>query len=407
MAPAWPTLDRSRAALLAGLAIDNVGSGLFLPLALVYATRVVGLDVDTAGIVVAVASALGFAVPAVAGRLTHRFGPRYVVVTAQVLQGAGAMIYVLAAGAAGVFLAAALMAMGAQLFYCSVFVLVADVSTNERKERPFALVAMVRSGSFGVGTLIAAVVLSWDSDAALRWLVAIDAATFVVAAVLLAVFVVTPRVDHQGVAAVGPLTVARDRTYLGLMASSTLVVLAVDFGLVGTPYFVLEVLDGPPWLPGALLAAGAVLSSVYGVKVVHLIRHFARTRSLQGGALIFAVWAGLTAGMLLVPGSWLVPYAFVTWALFVGGSKVYFPVSGALSEALPPTAARAGYMATYQYAFTTSQVLAPGVVALFAVADWLPWAVVGAASLVGIGVLRWLGEAVPEAVNRPAAVSAD
>ncbi len=34
---------RNRAALLTALGVDNVGSGLFLPVALLYVTRVVGL----------------------------------------------------------------------------------------------------------------------------------------------------------------------------------------------------------------------------------------------------------------------------------------------------------------------------------------------------------------------------
>ncbi len=157
--PGWPALDRSRVGLLAALAIDNFGSGLFLPLALVYATRVVGLEVQTAGAVVAVATMLGFAVPPLAGRLTHRFGPRAVVVLAQLLQGAGAAGYVVAADAVGVFLSSGLLAVGTQMFYCSVFVLIADVSTNVAKERPFALVAMVRSAAFGLGTLAAALAL--------------------------------------------------------------------------------------------------------------------------------------------------------------------------------------------------------------------------------------------------------
>jgi hypothetical protein len=65
-------VDRSRLALLSGLAIDNFGSDLFLPLALVYATRVVGLDVAAAGAVVAVATMLGFEVPPSATTLRQR-----------------------------------------------------------------------------------------------------------------------------------------------------------------------------------------------------------------------------------------------------------------------------------------------------------------------------------------------
>ncbi len=396
-------MDRSRLALLSGLAIDNFGSGLFLPLALVYATRVVGLDVAAAGAVVAVATMLGFAVPPLAGRLTHRFGPRVVVVAAQLLQGAGAFAYVIASNGLGVFVAAGLLAVGTQLFYCSVFVLIADVSTNEAKERPFALVAMVRSAAFGLGALSAALTLTWESDTALRWLVGLDAMTFVVAAVLLAGFVVTEHVDNHAATVAGPLIVLRDRPYLALIASACLVGLAVDFALVGTPFFILAVLDGPAWLPGALLASGTVLSSVYGVRVVDALRGYRRTRSLQAGAWIFVAWAVLTGVMVGFPTAWLVPYAVVTWALMVAGSKVFFPVSGALSEALPPRDRRAGYMATYQYAFTTAQVLAPAVVALFAVAAWLPWAVIASSSLAGVLVLRWMGGAIPTAIDRQTA----
>jgi MFS family permease len=378
---------------------------LFLPLSLLYATRVVGLDVGVAGTVVAAATALSFAVPPLAGRLTHRFGPRFVAVCAQVVQCVGALAYLVAGSAFGVLVAAGLMAAGVQLFYCSVFVLIADVSRDEAKERPFALVAMVRGAAFGLGALIAAAVLTLDSDAAFRLLVAVDAITFIVAAALLASCVVIEHPDPHAPAAAGPLTVLRDRGYLALMASNCLVGLAMDVSLLGAPVFFLEVLDGPAWLPGVLLAGGTVLSSLYGVRVVDALRGRRRTRSLQAGAVIFAVWAALTMGMLWLPDGWLIPYACGTWVVMVVGTKIFYPISGALSEALPPRQDRAGYMATYQYAFTTAQVLGPAVVALFAVAAWLPWTVVAASALGAVVVLGWLGRTIPAALNRsPAAV---
>jgi len=221
-------MGRSRLALIAGLAIDNYGSGLFLPLSLVYATRVVGLSVATAGTVVAVATLLGFAVPPLAGRLPQRFGARFVVVSSQLLQGAGALAYLFAGDASGVFVAAGLMSVGTQMFYCSVFVLIAAASSSEAKERPFALVGMVRGAAFGLGTVSAGLALSWGSDSALHLLVGLDAVSFVVAALLLAAFVVTDPGDRTGTDAVGTLTVLRDRTYLVLMASVCLLGLTVD-----------------------------------------------------------------------------------------------------------------------------------------------------------------------------------
>jgi MFS family permease len=242
-------VDRSRVALIAGLGIDNFGSGLFLPLSIVYATRVLDLDVGTAGVAIGVASALGLAVPPVAGRMTVGLGPRRTVVLAQLVQGAGALAYLLAHGVSGAFAAAGLMAIGAQLFYCSVFVLIADMSTNEAKERPFALVAMIRSGAFALGTFTAALALAHSSDSALRWLVGADAGTFGVAALLLGLFVRTSLVAHNSAIRAGPMTVFRDRCYLELMAAVCLLDLTVDFALVGTPVFILHVINGPVWFP--------------------------------------------------------------------------------------------------------------------------------------------------------------
>jgi hypothetical protein len=261
---------------------------------------------------------------------------------------------------------------------------------------------MVRAGSFGLGTLTGALLLAWGSDAALRWLVGLDAATFVVAAVLLAALVTIEPVDHASVSAIGPLTVFRDRPYLALMAAVCLIDLA-DFALVGMPIFVIEIVDGPAWLPGALLATGTALVSLGAVRVVDALRGVRRTRSLQAGAATYAVWAVLMMAMLWVPADWLVPYAFAIGVLRVAASMSFFPIAGALSEALPPTERRAGYMATYQYAFTTAQAAAPAVVALFAVASWLPWAVVAACALAAIAVVGWLGRVIPAASDRATA----
>jgi MFS family permease len=397
-------VSRSRLALVGALAIDNVGSGLFLPLALVFATRAVGLPVDTAGTVVAAATLLGLAVPMAAGRLVHRIGPRPVVVLAQVVQGAGALGYLLAGGAVGVFVAAALMAAGVQLFYCSVFVLVADASTAVAKERPFALVGMVRAGAFGVGNLVAALALGAAGDAALRPLVAVDVATFVVAAVVLAAFVRTPPVDRAATSWVGPVAVLRDRRYRTLMTSTMLVALVLDFWIVGVPVFLLDVRHGPSWLPGALLAGATLLASVFGVRVVDAVAARRRSRVLQAGTWLYAGWAAVTAATLWLPDRLLVPTAVLGVLLVVAGNKLFYPVSAALSEALAPRKSRGGHMATYQLSYTLAQTIAPAVVALFATGAGLPWIVVGLALLGALVAQRRLGDLVPADVDRPARV---
>jgi MFS family permease len=394
-----------RFVLLTGLGIDNFGTGLFLPLPVVYATSEVGLTVGQAGAAVAIGTVAGFALPPLAGRLTHRFGPRFTVTAALWLQSAGAFAYLLATSFLGVVCCAVLMVAGSQAFFCSVSVLVADMyADDDQKERPFAIMAMVRSAAFGLGTLVAAVLLTGLGDGALRLLVTVDGVSFALAAVVLTLFVSVGRQPAHGGDGVsmGPLRVLRDGTYRNLLVATCLLGVATDFALVGTPVFVIDVLAGPRWLPGALLAFLTVLSSVVGLQVVRALRGRRRTWSLQLAGGLYAAWGALSIIMVWLPVTWLVPFAFAVWLAILAANKIFFPVAGALSEAMPPRPSRAAYMATYQYAFTTAGVIAPALVSLFDVASWLPWALVATSALCGVAILRRVGAAIPAEVNGPA-----
>ncbi len=117
-------MTRNRLASLTALGVDNFGSGLFLPVALLYVTRIVRLPLATAGTIIALETMAGLAVPPIAGRLVDRAGPRLVVISAQLLQALGAGSYLVARGPALVAAAAVLLAVGQQMFYCSLFALI-------------------------------------------------------------------------------------------------------------------------------------------------------------------------------------------------------------------------------------------------------------------------------------------
>lgn len=89
-------------------------------------------------------------------------------------------------------MAGVLLAAGQQLFYSSLFTLIADVAGDGPKDRPFTVAAMVRSACFGLGGLAAAGLLSLAGAAAYRIAVAVDAGSFAVCALLLALLVRTP-----------------------------------------------------------------------------------------------------------------------------------------------------------------------------------------------------------------------
>ncbi|MEU8631170.1 MFS transporter [Amycolatopsis sp. NPDC048633] len=392
-------MTRSRVALLCALGIDNFGSGLFLPWALVYVTQVVGVPLVVAGTAVTLGTVGGLVVPPLAGRLVDRVGPRAVVIGAQLLQAAGAAAYLFADGVGPVVAAAVLLATGQQLFYSSLFVLIADVAGDVPKDRPFAEVGMVRAACFGLGGLVAGALLTWLGTAGYRIALVLDVVTFFAAASILALFVhlARPHKQHDE----RSVKVLRDRPYLALILFSGLFGLSLDFFLIGTPVFVIDRLHGPAWLPGAILALLTVVTSVGGTLALRLTARLTRIAAMRAGSALFAAWCVVSLGVLLVPEGWRVVYLLLSTLVFAAGDLVFGPRSGALAEAAAPPVARGRYLAAYQYAFTVAQVLAPAVVALFSVADWLPWVLVGACAGLAVAGLGTLGHRLPASAVAP------
>src|SRR5260370_10902795 len=123
-------MRRNGVGSLTALGVDNFGSGLFLPVALLYVTRIVRLPLATAGTIIALETMAGLAVPPIAGRLVDRAGPRLVVISAQLLQALGAGSYLGARGPALVAAAALAPAVGPPMVSFSPFALISAPPTR-------------------------------------------------------------------------------------------------------------------------------------------------------------------------------------------------------------------------------------------------------------------------------------
>ena len=403
--------SRSRVALMVALGVDNAGSGLFLPLVALYATRVVGLPLAQVGLLLTAGTLAGLAAPLAAGRLVDRAGARAVVIASQLVQAAGFAVYLLAEGAVGVLVAAALVAAGTQTFYSALFALIADVAPPGPRDRPFALVDMVRTACFGAGALLAALLLS-VVDAGLRLAVALDAGTCVItAAVLLALVrghrhtTPTPVLAPAG----GPPTppparaggVWRDRPYLALIAVAALLGLPADFFLVGFAVYALDVVDAPRWLPGVGVGVLTVTGATLAAAVVGATAAWARTRAMAAGAWCLVAWAGATAAALVVPAGWVAPWLLGASLVLAVGALLCGTRANAIAEAAAPPHRRGRYLAAFQYAFTLAGLGASALVSAYAIAPWLPWAVVGLAAAVAAACLPALGRRLPAHAVHP------
>jgi MFS family permease len=382
---------RNQVLLLAGLGIDNFGSGLFLPLPVLYAHQAVGLPLGLAGSALSLGALVGLAVPPVAGRFVDRAGPRAVLVTSQLVQAAGALAFLVAGGFVGVMLAAVILVAGQQLFYCSIFALIADVAAGGDKEHAFALASMTRSACFGLGALVVGALLVRIGLPGYRLAIAVDGVSFLVAAALLSALTMMRVPGEHGPSAPDRGGVLRDRPYLGLIVMTGLAVLAVDFFLVGVPVFVIDLLREPAWVPGTALVLVTVLTSTCGTLALRITRRLTRIDAMRLGAALYAAWCGLCLAAPILPAGLRLGYLLAITPVLAAGTLVFAPRATALSEAAAPRAVRGRYLAAYQYAYTIAQVLAPLVVGLLAVTAWLPWVVVGSAALLAVAALPTIG----------------
>jgi len=440
----------SRRGLLVALGVDNLGSGLFLPLGIVYITSVIGLPLTTAGLLVTFGTLVGLLAPPLAGGLVDKIGPKPVVVASQVLQIAGMLAYLLADGAVTVLLGAALVAAGTQTFYSAVFALIADVAPAGPKDRTFAAVEMVRSSAFGVGALIAAALLSTVDVSILRTVLVLNAASFLISGILLVTFVrprshagapsaaglasdeghieagptVTYAVQpattssleaeaadatagpppqsgpHSAPTSGNPRSVLANRPYLALIAVTTLLGLPVDFLLVGMAVYLRELAPGSEWAAGVGITA-LTATGLLTVTVVRLTAHWRRTTSMAVGGYCLSAWAAFTVVAVWLPSSWVGPWVLASVVFLAGGSLLFGTRVNALAEAAAPAHSRGKHLAAFQYSFTVAGLLAPLLVSAMAVGLWLPWLLVGAATLVGAVLVPIVGRSLPAEAVQP------
>ncbi len=268
-----------------------------------------------------------------------RVGPRRIVICAELLQALGAVTYLAARGTAMVAVAAVLLAGGQQLFYSSLFALIADVAGDGPRDRPFAVAAMVRSACFGLGGLAAAALLSWAGTGGYRVAVIVDAASFAVCALLLGSgpgsAAWSPAARATGAASGGPWS---DRPFLALIVVTGLVALPLDFYLSGMSVYVLGELHAEPWLPGAALALYTGLNSAGATAALWATRRLRRTTAMAWGAALFVVWCGISVAAVAMPARWRAADLLAGTVVLAAAGLAFGVRVNALAEATAPAA---------------------------------------------------------------------
>ncbi len=398
----FPVIGQHRRFVTA-MAVDALGSGVFLPVSLLYFLHTTSLPLTEIGLALSVAAAVQLPVGPLVGGLVDRVGPKRMLLAANLLEAVGFVGYMFVGSFTSVLVAAAVVQLGQTAFWGSFSPVVATIAEPGERERWFGFLGALRNASFAIGGVAAAVAITIGTTAAYTTVVAINAVSYVFAFALILSVASPPRVETPPATAGAPQgwsQVLADRAYLLLVTTNFTYAISAMALNIAIPVYLTQSLGLPGWVTGTAFTINTIMIGLGQGLVVNKMEGRVR-------ANIIGVGCGLSAAsyVVLLAAGWTSVSAGVVVALagiivYTGGELVAGPVLTALSTDAAPAHLRGRYVSLYQMSWTISMTVAP--VAL----TWLLeqgsaalWGALGAVALAGIALSQLLRSVMPQAAT--------
>ena len=361
-----PRLGRGAWVVLAADLLSAVGTGMTLPFLLVYLHTVRGLSLPVAGAAAASIAAASLAGNPLGGAGSDRIGPRATLAAGLAVAGAGALVLAGAHSPWQAFAGAAGSGLGVSVAWPAQDVLLSRLETQDRPAVFGVRYATMNLG-LAVGALAAAAIVAAASAPVYGFLYSADAASYLLAILLLAF--IGPRAagragpparSRPAEQARGYLTVLRDRPFRRLwLVTALLTTAGLGAYTAAFPVYATQVAGiGPAMLS---LAYAANMVTVAGVQLVAL-RVLARRRRTSALAAAAAIWA-FTWGVVMMAGhagsAVAAPLLVMAAAVFAVGETALSPTVPAIVNDIAPEHLRGRYNGGSTLAYTTGFMLGP------------------------------------------------
>src|SRR5215467_3678873 len=372
---------QGRRPLLAAMVVDSVGTGMFLPFTVLYFVHTAGLTAPEVGVALTVAGLVVLPAPLAVAPGIDRLPARIVVAAGNLISCAAFAAYLVARGQLAVTAAAVAAGAGQATFWTGTRALIAEVARPGERRSWFALQTAIRSAGYGLGGLAGAAAVSVHSPAGFRALAALDAVSYLAAAVLLLAWRQPPpaaqpaKPPAPGRARCSYRSALTDRPLAGITALNTAFVLCAQVLTVVLAVYVVATLHLAAWIAGMLFAVNTLLVAAGQAPLTLVTRRIPHRRMLRGAAAAWAAAFGLLwAAAILPPGARAgVLAAAVT--IFTLAEILQGPVINALVVELAPARNPGPHLTIYQLSWSVGTTIAPAVLLglLSAGPQWL-WA---------------------------------
>jgi MFS family permease len=386
---------RRQGGLLTALVVDGIGTGLFLPFAVLYFLHTTTIPLAVVGGALGAAGLLALPSPLLAGPLIDRFGPRAVAVFGNLLCAAAFTGYLFVDGPWTLVGAATGAAVGQAISWTSLMGLVAVLAAPRERPHWFAVQSAARNAGYGVGGIAGAVAVSTGGRWAYPMLAAVNAASYLVAALLVT------RAKNQTTTApaerdpasrrIGYRDVVRSRGLMVLVAANFLLVICMNTLAVLAAVYLTVSLGQPAWLGGGLFTLNTILVLLTQTAVTRRVSRYRGQRIVQAAA---AAWfcAFVFLWLLAAAPNWLVlPGAVLAVLACTLAEMLHAPTISALAVDTAPTAEPGRYLAVYQLSWSIGSAVTPALLTwLLSRGPQWPWPVLIAISVAGALVIDFV-----------------
>lgn len=396
----FPPLGEHRRFVTA-LAIDATGSGVFMPVSMLYFLVTTDLGLVQVGAAISLASLVALPAGPLIGSVVDRVGAKHVLLAGNVLQAVGFAAYLVADSFLALTLWTVVVTVGRTAFWGSFGNIVAAISRPGEREKWFGFLGALRNVGFAIGGLVAGAAITVGTQSAYATVVIINAVSYAVAFVLLLSVPATGRGTGSRAEPGSWAEVLADRPYrvlfLGQLAYSTSM-MALNFAM---PVYATEVLGLAGWVTGAIFTVNTVMVGFGQGLVVRGLTGRVRWRVLMAANATFAV------SFVVLLGASRLSVALATVVVLVGsvvytlGELLGGPVHGALSAEAAPEHLRGRYLSLIQLAWNGSGAAAPvGIAWLLDRGPEPVWLAFLGIALLGMLLAARLGTVMPRAADR-------
>ncbi|GAB2846610.1 MFS transporter [Lentzea nigeriaca] len=386
---------RGHGGLVAALAVDSIGTGLFLPFGVVYFLYTTSLPLPVIGAGLTAARLLALPASIVAGPLIDRFGARTVLAAGNLVSCFAFAGYLLVSNTWQLVLAAFLASVGQTTFWTASRALVGAAIQPDQRSSWFALQTMTRNAGYGLGGLIGAAAVGSGS----RWVYLAFAAANALSFLLAALLVLRWKMPAVATASTGAppersgyRQLFRDRALLLVTLVNLAFVMCANVLTVLLVVYVTTVLHQPAWLGGALFTVNTIMVSTLQTITTRSVRKVSHAGVLRAAALCWAASFVLLWGLTALSGLVVIIGLFVAIVVFTIAEMLQDPIINTLVVDIAPPHLTGRYVAAYQLSWSAGNAVAPflltALLAQGVAPSWIVMVTVCLLAVVTIGRIR-------------------